>query len=58
MRSQATEENLTFRLMKKLIVKEAVVIKRDDLKVCLEDVELEDYTSGKWKMDNQISEIP
>lgn len=58
MRSQATEENLTFRLMKKLIVKEAVVIKQDDLKVCLEDVELEDCTSGKWKMDNQISEIP
>lgn len=58
MRSQATEENLTFRLMKKLIVKEAVVIKQDDLKVCLEDVEMEDCTSRKWKMDNQISEIP
>ena len=38
--------------MKKLIVKEAVVIKRDDLKVCLEDVELEDYTSGKWTLNN------
>lgn len=55
MRSQATEENLTFRLMKKLIVKEVVVIKQDDLKVCLEDVELEDCTSEKWKVDNQIS---
>ena len=44
--------------MKKLIVKEVVAIKQDDLKICLEDVELEDCTSGKWKMDNQISEIP
>lgn len=44
--------------MKKSTVKEVVVIKQDDLKVCLEDVELEDCTSGKWKVDNQISEIP
>lgn len=58
MRSQATEDNLTFGPMKKLIVKEVVAIKQDDLKICLEDVELEDCTSGKWKMDNQISEIP
>ena len=35
-----------------------LISKQDDLKVCLEDVELEDCTSGKWKVDNQISEIP